>query len=121
MTIKLENEKYVSLIYGIDDNPKNEINGYTVFLNTILENALEKYGIEKSQIFQEPKNDIWNIKLYRIEKNKEESAKASLELYDIIHCKATNKQVQKYMNKERISICDSLINGISEKFNHTKK
>lgn len=115
MTIKLKNEKYVSLIYGIDDNPKNEINGQTKFLNTILENVLEKYGIEKSQIFQEQKNDIWNMNLYRMERTKEESAKASLELYDIIHCKASKKQVQKYMEKERISICDSLSNGISER------
>ena len=28
---------------------------------------------------------------------------------------------QKYMNKERISICDSLINGIIEKFNHERE
>lgn len=115
MTIKLENEKYVSLIYGIDDNPKNEMNGHTAFLNTILENALEKYGIEKSQLFQEEKNDIWNMRLYRMERTKEESAKVSLELYDIIHCRATKEEVQKYMDKERISICDSLSNGISER------
>ena len=61
------------------------------------------------------------MNLYRMEVNKEESAKASLELYDIIHCKATKEQVQKYMEKERISICDSLIHGIIEKFNHERK
>ena len=45
VTLKLENKKYISLIYGIEDNPKDEIDSNTKFLNTVLEKSIEKYEI----------------------------------------------------------------------------
>ena len=114
VTLKLENKKYISLIYGIEDNPKEEIDGNTKFLNTVLEKSIEKYDIDKTCIFDKNAKDIWNAKFYKMQKNKEDSVKSSLQLYDIIHCKATKKEVKEYFKEERISISDSIDLGINE-------
>lgn len=100
----LEDSTYVTRIYSLTDNPKIEKSANTPFLNTILENALEKYNISEKQIWDTDEHTLWKANLYCICTSNKESVESALKLYNIIHCKASQQEAQEYFSKARTSL-----------------
>lgn len=100
--------EYVSIIFGIEESPKEICDINTKFLNTRLGEALKKYKININNLIAEKYNDMWNAKLYIPEKTKDESIKTTIKLFRIIHCNAKQKDVIEYFKRNRISIKESI-------------
>lgn len=67
----------MSIIFGIEESPKEICDINTKFLNTRLGEALKKYKININNLIAEKYNDMWNAKLYIPEKTKDESIKTN--------------------------------------------
>jgi len=106
-TLILDKNKYVTRIYSIKDNPKIVKKENTPFLNTTLEKALVKYKISENQIWDNKEHSIWRANLYCICNSQKESIESAMLLYDIIHCKATQEETEKYFSEERTSLYES--------------
>ena len=106
-TIYTRDNKYVTRIYGISDNPKTMKNDHTNFLNSEIERMQKKYGIEDKQIWKKNEKSIWKADLYVVADNNENSIKSALELYEILHCKCNKVKAREYFNKQRTSLYES--------------
>ena len=109
-TVLTKSNEYVTRIYAIDDNPKSEKLNKTKFLNSYLEDMMNKYDIPEDEIWDNDKS-IWKANLYTIEKNNDDSIKSALLFDKIIKCKATKKEAKQYFNKKRASLFSSFNNA----------
>lgn len=75
-TIKIKENKYTTIILGIEDNLK-EID----YKNIKLFNKNIGYKLKEQNIINENNRSLWECKLYTIEKNKEEAIDSALNLY----------------------------------------
>ena len=110
-TLISKDNKYVTRIYSIVENPKTEKSESTPFLNTILENMMEKYNISENEIWDTDDKSIWKAKLYTIENNNEDSISSALTLYKIMNCAIDKNEAIEYFKKNRTSLCDSFNNA----------
>lgn len=106
-TIITQDNKYVTRIYSILDNPKTVKSTETLFLNCILENMMDKYNITDNDIWADNDKSIWKANLYTLENNNIDSINSALTLYKIINCECDTQTVKKYFNKNRTSLSGS--------------
>lgn len=104
----MEENQYVSIIFGIEESPKERCDINAQFLNTRLSDSLQKYKININTLIAEENNNMWNAKFYIPEKTKDESIKTTIKLYQIVHCNAQKKDVIEYFKRNRISIKESI-------------
>ncbi len=102
-TIKLKNGKYVTRIYSIKDDFKQEKINKIQFLGINLYEVIEKYKIDISLIWKNKETSLWNANLFCVCNTEEESIISSLKLYEIICCQADSTEVKKYFSRQRIS------------------
>ena len=114
-TLISKDNKYVTRIYSIVENPKTEKSESTPFLNTILENMMEKYNISENEIWDTDDKSIWKAKLYTIENNNEDSISSALTLYKIMNCAIDKNEAIEYFKKDRTSLYESFNNTDMDK------
>lgn len=105
-TLKLSNGKYVSRIYGVDDNPKNIYNKDLNFLNFNFKEFIDKYNIDLKEIWDEEQY-LWFANLYVSSLTKEESVKKALDFYKIISLEANQTLVEDWLKSKRYSLYSS--------------
>ena len=100
-TIKIKENKYTTIILGIEDNLK-EID----YKNIKLFNKNIGYKLKEQNIINENNRSLWECKLYTIEKNKEKAIDSALDLY-------YNLQNDNYdiLKEKRLSI-EEILNAI---------
>lgn len=80
--LKQKDGKFVCRIYGVEDNPKeNRLFGMN------LEEALEKAGIQPSEVWDQEEHLLWFAKIYPECGNIRDAVDAALNLYDLLHGK----------------------------------
>lgn len=114
-TLISKNNKYVTRIYSVTENPKVEKSNETPFLNTILENMMRKYGITEKELWETEDKSIWKAKLYTIEDSNEKSITSALTLYNIVNCILAQNEVEEYFKKKRTSLYESFNNADTSK------
>ena len=110
-TLISKENKYITRIYSIYDNPKIEKSSSTPFLNCYLESMMEKYCISENDIWSGKDRSLWNAKLYTIEDNNEKSIESALMLYKIVNCLVSKDEALEYFRKDRTSLCESFNNA----------
>ena len=106
-TIVTKDDKFITRIYAINDNPKTVKSEQTKFLNTVIENMMLKYDIDEKDLWDDNDRSIWKAKLYTIENSNEESIKSAIDLYHIIYCNVKKEKAKEYFKKERYSLYKS--------------
>lgn len=106
-----KDNKYITRIYSIAENPKVEKTLYTPFLNTCLENMMKKYNIEECELWDSNDKSLWKAKLYSIENTNDESIVSALTLYKIINGFVNKNEALKYFKKNRTSLYESFNNA----------
>lgn len=95
--LKQKDGKFVCRIYGVEDNPKeNRLFGMN------LEEALEKAGIQPSEIWDQEEHLLWFAKIYPECGNIRDAVDAALNLYDLLHGKGDLEAWKKMQKK---SLC----------------
>lgn len=120
-TLISKDNKYVTRIYSIVENPKIIKGQTTPFLNTCLENMMKKYNISEEHIWEGEDKSLWKAKLYTIEDNNEKSINSALMLYKIVNCLADEREVFEYFKKERTSLYQSFNNADTNKIRENNK
>ena len=88
--------KYVTRIYGINDNPKENTKFLNVDINKIT-NILKNKNIDS----------LWDLPIYPVCDSIEESVKYALFLQDVIHDNISNELLEKYLKKDKLSLKES--------------
>lgn len=114
-TIQTKDNKYVTRIYGIGENPKVEKSSSTTFLNTLIENMMKKYDIKENDIWNSNDKSIWKANLFCLEEDNSKSINSALILHKIINCNASIDEAKRYFGKKRTSLCDSFNNSDTAK------
>lgn len=70
--LKLKDGKYVARIYGIDDNPKLELENAT-YLNEPLTDYMKKTGLTVNDLWDEEPHTLWDARLFPIAKTQDEA------------------------------------------------
>lgn len=95
--LKQKDGKFVCRIYGVEDNPKeNRLFGMN------LEEALEKAGIQPSEVWNQEEHLLWFAKIYPECGNIRDAVDAALNLYDLLHGKGDLEAWKKMQKK---SLC----------------
>ena len=95
--LKQKDGKFVCRIYGVEDNPKeNRLFGMN------LEEALEKAGIQPSEVWDQEEHLLWFAKIYPECGNIRDAVDAALNLYDLLHGKGDLEAWKKMQKK---SLC----------------
>ena len=105
-SIMLNENKYVTRIYDINLNPKDELNSKTILFNNNNNCcALEsEYG-----------KSIWESNIYPIGRSIDESVDYALLLYRVLSGKATKEETKKYAILNKISLKDSFAESNTKK------
>ncbi len=114
--LPLENEKFVTRIYGVLDNPKGTLEGKASFLKTDLCAFVDKYALALSDIWSGEVHDLWNAKLFPVCDSAEASIGWALKLYRL----ACEESVEvglaaEWLRQERISLNESFNHADMEK------
>ena len=114
-TLITRDSKHITRIYSILDNPKVEKSVSTPFLNSCLENMMNKYNISEKDIWDDEDKSLWKAKLYVIEDSNDKSIDSALTLYKIINCYADENEAIGYFKKNRTSLYESFNNADTNK------
>lgn len=114
-TLISRDNKYVTRIYSIVENPKVEKSLSTPFLNTYLENMMEKYNISENELWDSEDKSLWKANLYTIEDSNDKSVDSALTLYKLINCSLDKNEALEYFKKDRTSLYESFNNADTNK------
>ncbi|HGJ64517.1 TPA: hypothetical protein ENS27_03910 [bacterium] len=104
---------WVSIIYGIDDNFKKNLNDNDItFLNQSFTNWMDKNDIEISDLWDcNERHELWNAKLFPFDKNASEAMNVSLILQ-----KGDKNQISEWRKSCRLSLKEILESMDYEEF-----
>lgn len=105
--VKQKSGRYAARVYGVKDNPKGTYKENATFLNGQIRDMLEYYRIPAKELWDGDSDSLWEAKLYPLEDSCQEAAESSLVLGAMASGNADDKEVQNWLRKERISLCDS--------------
>ena len=102
--LKLKDGRFVVRIYGVNDNPKGSLESKTSFLCTTL-NEFSKNNVNK--IWDNDEHYLWFANLYIPASSIEKAVQNAIILYKIADKTATNEEIEKYFNSNRLSLYSS--------------
>lgn len=105
--VPLKNGKKVVRIYGIMDNPKENLGDNGKYLGIELKQFVSISGCERRDIWKTKDESIWEAELYPVCKNWLDALDMALVLYGIVHNTASDSDIKKWKTAERISLKDS--------------
>lgn len=103
--VYLLNGKYVTRIYGIDDNPK--LNFVDRYFGYNIASIISKYNIDLSKIVEDDKFTLWDAKLFPVSECVEDGNNEALLVWKIFEGIATVDEVNEWLSLDRISLADS--------------
>lgn len=95
--LKQKDGRFVVRIYGIKDNPKEN-----VFFGSTLEDFLSKNKLSVADLGENYNGTLWNAELYPACKTIDEAVEAALNVYDMAHGKG---DVEAWKQASRKSLC----------------
>ncbi|MDE7250776.1 MAG: hypothetical protein K2N82_13055, partial [Lachnospiraceae bacterium] len=105
--VKQKSGRYAARVYGVKDNPKGTYKENAAFLNGQIRDMLEYYRIPAKELWDGDSDSLWEARLYPLEDSCQEAAESSLVLSAMASGNADEREVQNWLRKERISLCDS--------------
>ena len=105
--VKQKDGRYAARVYGVKDNPKGTYKENAAFLNGRIRDMLEHYHIPAKELWDGDADSLWEARLYPLEDSCQEAAESSLLLAAMTLGNAREREVQNWLRKERISLCDS--------------
>ena len=100
--LKQENGNFVARIFGIEDNPKNNLEENCTFLTTTLKQFMKINGLTKKDLWDDKPYTLWNAKLYSEKSTVQEAVESALNVYRMASGKGN---VQEFKNSTRKSLC----------------
>lgn len=108
--LKLLDGRYVTRIYGVEDNPKGTLEGAggAGFLGSSLKDFLTANGIDKSELWTEgQEHSLWSARLYPAASSMEESVQFALLIWKMVRGKASQEERDAWRRAERLSLQSS--------------
>lgn len=104
--LKQKDGRFVCRIYGIEDNPKDTLEGGCKFLGTTLDKFISDNGIKESDVWENEEHYLWFAKLYPACDSLQEAVAHALNIYNMANgCgdvnmwkKATRKSLMSGFN-----------------------
>lgn len=104
LPLVINNKKhFVSRVYGINDNPKEE----SKYLNTTIDKIIEKYNIDKKAIWKSNKKYLWTANLFELCDTEEQAIEAYNRLISIVKGIATENDIKVFKKAKRLNLEDS--------------
>ncbi len=101
--LPLTNGQFVVRIYGVDDNPKEQLEDQALLLGHRLDEIQQRCGID---LWSGKEHSIWQAKLYPVCDSLDEAVKAALNVYAIISG-APDADGDAFRKATRLSLCES--------------
>ena len=101
--LKLKNGKFVVRIYGINDNPKDEMESGCNFLTTNLKDFMLNNNIKEDELWNTENHSLWLAHLYPECSNIKEAIAAALNVYDMCNGEG---DVDAWRKSVRRNICE---------------
>lgn len=109
--LKQKDGKFVARIYGIDDNPKDELEKGGTFLGTTLKDFMEKNHISKEELWDDNSHSLWFAKLYPACNNIPEAVASALNIYAMAN---GTGDVETWRTSNRKSLCSGFNDADAE-------
>lgn len=100
--LKQKDGRFVVRIYGINDNPKGELESGCAFLGSTLKEFMEQNGIAESELWAGESHTLWNADLYPACDSIVEAVAAALNVYQMAQGKG---DVNAWRKAARKSLC----------------
>lgn len=100
--LKQRDGRFVARIYGIDDNPKGELEKNCSFLGTTLDEFMSKNHIQIEELWEGDMHSLWLANLYPSCATIQDAVASALNLYEMAN---GNGDVEKWRNAVRKSLC----------------
>ncbi len=100
--LKQKDGRFVARIYGIDDNPKDELEKNCSFLGSTLEAFLRKNKIQPEELWDGASHSLWLAKLYPACTNIKDAVGEALNLYEMVNGRG---DVERWRHAVRQSLC----------------
>ena len=100
--LKQKDGRFVARIYGVDDNPKDELEKGCSFLGTTLEDFMAKNQIAIEELWDGESHSLWTANLYPSSATIKEAVSQALNLYEMAH---GNGDVDRWRKAIRKSLC----------------
>lgn len=98
-------------IYGVEDNPKNMLEGQGTFIGEPLNIWMEKNQLKESDLWDGLDHSLWTAKLYCIRSEWEEAVRDALFLHQMSIGEADLLSVEKWKKQKRYSLQETFILG----------
>jgi fucokinase len=106
VTTKQGQRGYVTRIYGVNDNPKLEMDdNRCTFLNRSFKEIVQGLNIEAGQLWNTKRKDLWNARLFAFHQDKCESMKYALKLQNLSSLDPVD--IEDMLSQERYSLKES--------------
>lgn len=109
-TLVLPGERYVTRVYGVQDNPKGSLQADSPWMGTTISRLMDTYDITQEDIWGEEGKQpfyLWDAKLYTVESDRKSSVDSALKLCRIMLGEASEEEANQWLAKERLSLCSS--------------
>lgn len=107
--IKTKDNKYITRIYGLMDNPKSGLDGQ--FLGATLRDFVNHAKVTEDEIWDREDKSLWTAKIYPICDTAQESVKLALIVYRITCGCADNTEISVWKSMKKTTLMDSFNNA----------
>lgn len=109
-TLALPEGRYVTRVYGVQDNPKGTYDADSPWMGTSIRKMLDNYNIPAEKLWNQDGQKpfyLWDAKLYTVEHDRKSSVDSASLLCRIAAGNASAEEVETWIAKERLSLCES--------------
>lgn len=109
-TLTLPEGRYVTRVYGVQDNPKGTLEADSPWMGTTIGTVIDTYNIAVEDIWESKESQpfyLWNANLYTVEEDRESSVQSALQLCRIVKGQASADEVSEWLDRKRLSLCSS--------------
>lgn len=111
-----ESNEFVIRVYGVEDNPKNTLEGNGSFLTGTLQSLLKNSGAAVEDIWDTEDHSLWTAKLYPANADRKAALEASLLLLKILDGTAEEDEIRTWKAAKRYSLQSSFALGDTTRF-----
>lgn len=109
--LMLTDGRFITRVYGVEDNPKMTYEKKAPFLGTTLPEFLEKNGLGKEELWKDEEEYLWFAELYPVCDTMGEAVNMGLLLCRMAAGEAGEADIQAWKNAERQSLYTSFNNA----------